>query len=177
MTASTTVRPVGPAVPDSEDNREICFEQGKACVYEPEMNRGSSSPNGRRSRGSAPPRGQDPHPPLARRNDGEPPRGRPSRVPGVAAPTAVGRAHTPMRQHGSVALTQRRILSCFGSNAKKSSKRWVASNGGRRRSTEKNRSSNCSGGTPTRTDRRIGQIRSTGWRRRWRVSTERSDRA
>jgi hypothetical protein len=64
-----------------------------------------------------------------------------------------------MRQHGSVALTQRRILSCFGSNAKKSSKRWVASNGGRRRSTEKNRSSNCSGGTPTRTDRRIGQIR------------------
>ena len=36
LTASTTERRVGPTVPDTEDNREICFEQGKACVYEPE---------------------------------------------------------------------------------------------------------------------------------------------
>ena len=36
MTASTTERRVGPTVPDTEDNREICFEQCKACVYEPE---------------------------------------------------------------------------------------------------------------------------------------------
>lgn len=36
MTASTTERRVGPAVPETEGNREICFEQGKACVYEPE---------------------------------------------------------------------------------------------------------------------------------------------
>ena len=36
MTVSTSERQVGPTVPDSEDNRKICFEQGKACVYEPE---------------------------------------------------------------------------------------------------------------------------------------------
>ena len=52
MTVSTTERRLGPAAPDSEDNRRICFErfeQGKACVYEPENEPGiivTEWPNG-----------------------------------------------------------------------------------------------------------------------------------
>lgn len=46
---STTEQQVGPAVADAEDNRRICFEQGKACVCEPENEPGiivSEWPNG-----------------------------------------------------------------------------------------------------------------------------------
>ena len=44
-----SVREAGLVVPEVEDNRELCFRQGKACVYEPKEEHGiivAEWPNG-----------------------------------------------------------------------------------------------------------------------------------
>ena len=41
MASSTSEERMGPAVPETEDSRQMCFSQGKAFVYEPEDERGT----------------------------------------------------------------------------------------------------------------------------------------
>lgn len=41
MASSTTEQRIGPAVPETEDSRQMCFSQGKAFVYEPEDDPGT----------------------------------------------------------------------------------------------------------------------------------------
>lgn len=41
MASSTSEERMGPAVPETEDSRQMCFSQGKAFVCEPEDKRGT----------------------------------------------------------------------------------------------------------------------------------------